>query len=208
MAKIEPFELFTADYEAWFERHKGFYRSELNLMKSLIGKVPPSAVEVGVGSGRFAVPLGIPYGVDPSPSMLKIAKSRGIEVVRGIAEALPLRSGFFDLVLMVTTICFVDDPLKTLREAARILKRDGKLALGFVDRESFLGKLYEAKKERSKFYKPAVFFSTEELLSLGKEVGFKTERVLQTIFSTEDGFYPVKEGHGEGAFVGILLSKG
>jgi SAM-dependent methyltransferase len=207
MAKIEPFERHTEDYELWFENHPGFYRSELNLLGELLGKVPRRSVEIGVGSGRFAAPLGVPFGIDPSPKMSFLAKKRGIKVVLGVAEKLPLKGETFDLALMVTTICFVDDPLKTFREAARILKRDGKFAVAFVDRESFLGRLYERKKERSKFYKPARFFSTNELLRLGRAAGFETERVLQTIFDLPDRFYETKEGYGGGAFVGILFRK-
>ncbi len=164
-------------------------------------------MEIGVGSGRFAAPLKIPYGVDPSPKMLKKAIEKGLKVTRGVAENLPLKSNRFDLSLMVTTICFVDNPLKSFAEAARILKSKGVFTVGFVDKNSPLGKLYQAKKQNSKFYRPATFFSTEEILQLGRQAGFEVERVLQTIFDTEDKSYPVKEGYGEGSFVGILFKK-
>lgn len=36
--------------------------------------------------------------------------SRDISGVQGIAEALPFRDAVFDYALVVTTICFVDDP--------------------------------------------------------------------------------------------------
>jgi len=209
MAKIEPFEKFLPEYERWFEENRGFYLSELNLFKELIGEIPPSAVEIGVGSGRFAAPLGINYGVDPSPRMLKKALERGLKVVRGVAEYLPLKSEHFEFALMVTTICFVDDPVKTFEEVERILKRHGLFAVGFVDKESFLGRIYEQKKEKSKFYKPALFFSTQEVINLGYQAGLKPLKILQTIFSPEGKIiHPVKEGYGKGAFVGILFKKG
>jgi hypothetical protein len=37
-------------------------------------------VEIGVGTGRFAVSLGIAVGVEPSPAMAELARRRGIEV--------------------------------------------------------------------------------------------------------------------------------
>jgi len=208
MPKVEPFERHTEAYESWFEKHRGFYASELNLLKTLIKKTPPSAVEVGVGSGRFAAPLGVPYGVDPSPSMLKIARRRGVKVIRGAAENLPLKRESFQLVLMVTTICFVDDPLKALSEAYAVLKKGGRLVVGFVDADSPLGKLYRAKKNKSKFYREARFFTAEEIIDLAKRVGFRLDKALQTLFGTEDDLYPTREGFGEGSFVGLSFYKG
>jgi len=209
MAKVEPFEKFTLDYENWFERNDKLYLSELKLLKDLIKEEHyKNSVEVGVGSGRFAQPLGVKYGVDPSMAMLKIALQRGIKVVKGIAEELPLKSSLFEFVLTVTTICFVDDIAKTFKEIERILKPKGFLVVGFVDRSSFLGQLYEKKKPYSKFYKPATFYSTEEVIQIAhKYTSLKLERVKQTIFGIENKIYPAKEGWGEGAFVGLLFRK-
>ena len=44
-------------------------------------------IEMGVGTGRFAVPLGIRWGMDPSIRMVKMAKARGLQVVAARAEA-------------------------------------------------------------------------------------------------------------------------
>lgn len=82
------------------------YESELNAIKSFI----PSGlygVEIGIGTGRFAVPLGVRVGIEPANNMAEIARSHGINVLDGIAENLPLDSGEFDFVLMVTVICFL-----------------------------------------------------------------------------------------------------
>jgi hypothetical protein len=37
-------------------------------------------LEVGVGTGRFAQALNIPYGVEPSRAMANLARKRGIEL--------------------------------------------------------------------------------------------------------------------------------
>jgi SAM-dependent methyltransferase len=47
------------------------------------------AVEIGVGSGRFAAPIGVRFGVDPARVMLQIARSRGVDAAMGVGEALP-----------------------------------------------------------------------------------------------------------------------
>ena len=46
-------------------------------------------IEIGVGTGRFAAPLGIKVGVDPSMTMLTYAAKRGVLGLQGTAEALP-----------------------------------------------------------------------------------------------------------------------
>ncbi len=63
-----------------------------------------------MGTGRFAVPLGIKIGVEPAAAMAIMAQRRGIKVYRAVAEALPFRSDSFDLVVMVTVLCFLRDP--------------------------------------------------------------------------------------------------
>ena len=104
MPRIEPFEKYSEKYEDWFERNKFAYKSEVQAIKELLpqGK---KGIEIGVGSGRFAVPLGIKTGVDPSPRMRKIAQQKGIKVIDAVAEELPFKNSQFELALMVTSIC-------------------------------------------------------------------------------------------------------
>ncbi len=99
-------------------------------------------MEIGVGTGRFAEPLGIKTGVEPSKRMREIAQRRGIQVLYGVAEELPFEDFRFDFVLMVTTVCFVDDIGKALLEAHRVLSDGGFLIIGFIDRNSIMGKIY------------------------------------------------------------------
>ncbi len=88
MPRIAAFEAHAERYEAWFVRNETAYLSELLAVRAFL---PWSGrgLEIGVGSGRFAAPLGIQVGVDPSPAMLALAAAHGIEVVAGTAENLP-----------------------------------------------------------------------------------------------------------------------
>ena len=119
MVNAAPFEEHTDRYEAWFDEYEDVYRSELDALDRLVRG--GDGLAIGVGSGRFAEPLGIEVGVDPSGAMLELARERGIEPVSGVAERLPFASGVFDTALLVTSICFVDDIPATLAEAARVL---------------------------------------------------------------------------------------
>jgi len=209
MARIEPFEKYSEKYEDWFEKNKFVYGSEIQAIKELFPKVKKS-IEIGVGSGKFAVPLGIKTGVDPSPRMRNIAQQRGIEVIDAIAEELPFKDSQFELALMVTTICFVDNLNLAFREAYRILKPGGYLIIGFVDKDSSLGKLYQQHKEKSLFYKIAIFYSTKEVVYNLSKVGFKEFDFRQTIFhglNEIKNVELVKEGYGEGSFVVIRARK-
>lgn len=163
-----------------------------------------TGVEIGVGSGRFAAPLGIRCGVEPSPRMRVIALEKGIEALDGIAESLPYRDSTFDFALMVTTICFLDNVEKALEEAYRVIIPGGCLIIGFVDRESALGTFYLEHREESVFYKIAEFYSTSEVSRYLKQAGFTDLSFAQTIFhalSEIREIEPVKRGYGEGSFV-------
>ena len=163
-------------------------------------------MEVGVGTGRFAEPLGIKIGVEPSKRMREIAQKRGLKVLDGVAEEVPFDDSQFDFVLMVTTICFVDDINRALLETHRILSHGGFLIIGFVDRNSMVGQTYLSRQSENVFYKDAIFFSVGELVDIMDQTGFVNLTFNQTIFKTLSDITrdePVKTGYGEGSFVVI-----
>ncbi|MGM0606252.1 MAG: class I SAM-dependent methyltransferase [Halobacteriota archaeon] len=205
MPHTEPFDRYTDRYEEWFAENEYAYRSEVAALRRLIPS-PGRGVEIGVGTGRFADPLGVRYGLDPSVRMLRRAADRGIEVVAGVAEDLPLAADSFDTALVVTAICFVDDVGRTLREARRVLVDGGRLVIGYIDKESPVGQLYQEHKTENPFYRDATFVSTEVLLGALRSAGFDGFETVQTIFEPPTELTEldsVTEGYGEGSFVGI-----
>lgn len=209
MTKVFPFETETERYERWFIRHQAAYRSELLALQTVMPH-PGLGLEVGVGTGRFAKPLGVPMGIDPSLQMLLHARARGIKVVLGVAEALPFRNAVFDRVLIVTTICFVDDAQLMLEETNRVLKPQGTVTIGFIDRTSNLGQHYLKHKDESVFYREAVFFSASDVDRLLANTRFVTRTWLQTLsrplLVTTEVEAP-RPGSGEGAFVVVRATK-
>jgi len=142
--------------------------------------------------------------------MASIARQRGIEVYEARAEALPFADESFDSVLMVTTICFFSDPLRALRETWRVLKPQGHIVIGMIDKDSHLGKLYEAKKSKSTFYRHAHFYSATQVIEWLKRSGFGEIKTRQTIFKLPremTAVEPVKDGYEEGGFVVIAAQK-
>jgi len=205
MPKIAPFEKYVEKYEEWFMENRWVYDAELRAVKAIL-PTGGHGLEIGVGTGRFAEPLGIRIGLDPSKRMRDIAQKRGIQVLDGVAEKLPFDDSSFDFALMVTTVCFVDDIYKALLEAHRVLSPGGFLIIGFVDRNSTLGQTYLDRQDKSVFYKEATFFSVNELVDIMDQTGFINLTFKQTIFqslSKTTRHEPVKSGHGEGSFVVI-----
>jgi len=205
MAKIEPFEKHLENYEQWFLDNPRAYVSEIQAVKSLL-PTAGEGLEIGVGTGRFAAPLKIRRGVEPSKRMAAVARRRGVEVTTGTAEKLPFESETFDFALMVTTICFVDDPRAALREAFRVLKKGGSLIVALVDRESPLGQNYLKRQAKSLFYREATFHSTSEVVEIMQQSGFGDFAFAQTLFRPLEEIAekePVRHGHGEGSFVAI-----
>lgn len=204
MPVVTVFEQHAAEYDAWFDAHGAVYQAELAALRRCI-PAAVSGLEVGVGTGRFAIPLGIRFGIDPSHRMLQIARRHGLRVCQAVGEQLPFRHGQFDVVLLVTVICFVDYVPTLLRELRRVLKSDGHLIIGFINRNSELGRLYESRKETSAFYRDARFYSVEEVAGRVKEAGFRSLRFCETVFgdATQLGSsgLEVRDGYTNGAFV-------
>ncbi len=209
MPRIKPFEKHSLKYDHWFTDHYIVYQSELLALKKVIPQ-KGCGIEIGAGSGRFAAPLDISIGLEPSKKMSKLAMSRGTAIVNGIAETLPIANETFDYVLMVTTICFLDNVFKSLQEIHRILHSNGCIIIGFVDKESLIGKKYQRNKQKNIFYREANFYSVEQVIYYLGKAGFYNFLFYQTIFDLLDKMTHIEHavpGYGEGSFVVIKGEK-
>lgn len=209
MPGVNAFDKNVDRYEQWFVDNPLAYVSELRALRELL---PTSGIgiEIGVGTGRFAAPLEIKKGIEPSRSMAEVARKRGVEVVHGVAEHLPFMDGEFDYALMVTTVCFLDDMDIAFREARRVLRPGGSFVIGFVDAESPLGREYQDRKDKSAFYQDATFYTAHDIVSHLQKAGFGAFAFRQTLFrplAELSEVEPVKEGHGEGSFVVVRGEK-
>jgi len=197
-------------YDNWYEKCKFAYLSEINVIEQLIPK-KGLGLEVGVGTGRFASVLNIPFGIDPAKESLKISHQRGVEVALAVGENLPFKNEIFDYLIMVISLSFLHDPKKALFEAKKVLKQKGKIIIGIVDKNSFLGKLYQKKKAGGHpFYREATLFSPSEVIDFLKKVNFKKFETYQTIFNFPDKIKNIQQpmkGYGKGGFVVIDAEK-
>jgi SAM-dependent methyltransferase len=209
MPRAAPFDVHHRRYEDWFASHEPAYQSELLAVRALLpwrGR----GLEIGAGSGRFAGPLGVRVGMDPSPAMLRYATARGVLAVQGVAEALPFRDAAFDYALIVTTLCFVDDAKMMLSETRRVLTSGGSLVIGFIDRASALGRDYLTHRAEHVFYRKASFYSAAEVDVLLRDIGFENLLWAQTVSVPPEKMReaePVRPGTGTGAFVVVRATR-
>ncbi len=183
------FDQLASRYDAWFDGEEGrlIFQIELAAIQAATQTAPRPWLEVGVGSGRFAAALGIDVGVDPSENLLKMARERGVRVVRGYGEHLPFAASAVGTVFLIVTICFVDDPLPVLRECQRVLRPGGKLIVGLVPRESPWGKKYTAAgRHGHPFYVHARFYTVSQVESMLSKTGFTLEGCRSTLFQPPD----------------------
>ena len=99
-------------------------------------------LEVGIGTGRIAVPLaeaGVRVvGVDVAPRMLSRLRARRPDLAVAIADAhqLPFRPGSFAAALFVHVLHLMPDARAVLRAAATTVRTGGALLLGRTETSS------------------------------------------------------------------------
>ncbi|MDQ3572577.1 MAG: class I SAM-dependent methyltransferase [Actinomycetota bacterium] len=117
--------------EGWNGWGVPVYRHVLSLVPALDGA---RILDVGCGAGRFcrlAADRGADVsGLDATPEFTEIARSRvlGADIRVGGMERLPWEDDSFDLVTGFNSFFLAEDPVKALREAARVTRPGGHVA--------------------------------------------------------------------------------
>jgi SAM-dependent methyltransferase len=203
---VDHFEKTAASYDAWYESHLTLYRTELAAVRKALPR-RGRGLEIGVGTGRFASALSVRYGLDPSAAMLRLAKGRGLRVARGVGEALPFKADSFDLALIVFVIEFVDDVGSFLAEAARVLRRRGRLVVGFIDKDSAWGRHFRRTSRARHHFHP---LSPRQLIGALEGAGLRFEGSWQTLFGPPPNVRRTERpraGVGQGGFVVVKAVK-
>lgn len=104
------------------------------------GETLEVACGTGIGLGLLARHSGRVVGGDIDPGNLEVAKRTygcrsNIEVRRIDAHSLPFSDSSFDLIVLYEAIYYLEEPLKFIKEARRVLKNGGTLLICSVNRE-------------------------------------------------------------------------
>ena len=165
-------------YDRWAETPQGriAYGLEGEILLSLANlSVGQRILEVGCRTGAHILLFqrkGFNVaGVDVSTPMLRVARQKlGEKVLLCLGDAgnLPFTGKSFDSVALITTLEFIPDPERAIREALRVSR--GKVLLGVLNKYSFLGmKRRLVAKFRPSIYNRARFYSIWELRKLVTE---------------------------------------
>jgi ubiquinone/menaquinone biosynthesis C-methylase UbiE len=159
----------------------------LDMLKPIRGE---SLLDIGCGTGASIHPFyekGLQVtGIDPSPYMLDIAMAHfgdRVDFYRGFAEDLPFDDNSFNHASLITTLEFVEDPVKAISEACRVAK--DRIFLGVLNRYALKGVERRLKGIfHHSIYNRARFYSVWELKSmirdiLGQEVPISWRTVSQ-----------------------------
>ncbi|MGQ9815135.1 MAG: class I SAM-dependent methyltransferase [Aggregatilineales bacterium] len=177
---FNPFDdaAVAGGYESWYESEgAGADQAERRLLGRSLAQLGPlgtadtiRAVEIGCGTGHFTrwlASLGWrATGVDAAAPMLAEAARRGgPDYIRAEAASLPFADAAFYVALMVTSLEFMPDPARAMREAARVARRG--LVLGVLNAWSVMG--WQRKRSGLPVWQAARFYSPFALSRLARE---------------------------------------
>lgn len=150
-------------------------------------------LDVGCGDGAYAVRASREgaevVGLDRSRPMLEAARARAtssgvvVKWCRAQAQALPFHDASFDLVLAVTALCWIPEPLVALNEMSRVLRRGGVLVVGELGRRS----LWAVRRRfrgwlGDPFWKAAHFWTAAELREILASTGLRVGDTRGTVY--------------------------
>ena len=130
-------ELWGRHPRDWAEFQEGQLRSFYEAIVAGLAIGPETRLlDAGCGSGlfcRIAADAGADVaGIDAAPELLEIARERTPTgtFVHGDFESLPWPDESFDLVTGIASFSFTANPATALREAGRVLRRNGRVVIG------------------------------------------------------------------------------
>ncbi len=142
--RVASAELYFAAQAPDWDRVRALHVAEEKVEAAIleaVGSGPFRALlDLGTGTGRM-LELLAPFsdravGIDGSHAMLKLARARiegtglrHVQLRQGDLYALPVERDGYDVVVVHQVLHYLEDPARALREAARVLRPQGRLVV-------------------------------------------------------------------------------
>jgi ubiquinone/menaquinone biosynthesis C-methylase UbiE len=154
-------------------------------------------LDLGCGTGlfmrRYGELGGTAVGLDISRGMVEAAREQGrwFDYLVGTAEVLPFRQGTFEVVSCVLAFSYLEHPSSMLREAYRVLKPGGILAVSTLSRSvitSLVPTIYRLG-ERMEIDRIGVgdfgerYYTEEEMTGIFSDAGFVDVKAKRCSFA-------------------------
>ena len=137
---------------------KGFEPFHASTVEPMFCEVPEGShvLDVGCNSGEFLKLLTegkrcTAVGVDVSEPALELARQKGLDVVCADADSLPFPDKTFDVVILREVLVHLLDPVKALKEIARVLKPSGFL-LGSAPHANLEKNVWDDKRPHHRYF--------------------------------------------------------
>ena len=225
----QKFDGYADKYDEWFMKNENLFTSELRLFEKVLGDITGKKL-LSVGCGSGLIDSSNIDGIEPSEDMGRIAEKRGINVIKyGLIEDVDLPEETYDIIYFNGSSSYMEDLKPVYEKSLRALKKNGKLILLDVPKESAFGFMYLLGKSLNTYdheflegampelpyplalASSGVWHTTEEKINVLKELGIKNFDFYQTLIKnplyTNEEPEEVSEGYKSGGYVAIIAEK-
>ena len=138
-------------------------------------------LDIGCGGGGYLYRLKQwgwdAYGVEPSATGVKQARSLGLDVAYGMVEDAHFESNFFDVIRLSNVVEHLPQPKETFREIRRILKPKGIVYVTVPNTRSLVFWLFRENWYALEAPRHVISYSLVTLKSLADATGFEVARI-------------------------------
>ena len=129
--------------EAWYKEYPFVLLSQIEALRQMLPEGEQlNGAEIGMGTGEFADTLGIKERVVLYTDQNLQAKDK-ILIKIGDVEHLPYDDLSLDFIVIASCKNCFNDLHVAFQEIFRVLKKNGVLVIGFMERNSIIGRDYE-----------------------------------------------------------------
>ena len=193
---MKNFSSLAPTYDDWYKTPLGSLcdKLEKDAVFSLADvKEGELVLDVSCGTGNYSLELkrrgARVIGLDISSEMLSIAKKKAereglkIDFIRADAAMPPFKNYSFDLITSILILEFSDSPDKMIEEWINLLKPDGRMVVGFLNKYS----LWALKRRLKSIFKESIwtkarFYSANEMQKLLADAGLKSIESREVIY--------------------------